>query len=170
MPAELILIRHGESEANVGRSSDVDCAMTEKGFEQARNVGQLLAGHDLSHFIALVSPYRRARQTAAEIAGIIGLTFAIDDGVREWGADATIDGQHYAQEPQEQLIERLSDFLRHRESQSLIVVSHAAPIAALTQLAWGEKPNTQGAFWEGIDNCCLRWLRITRNIRGLANR
>jgi len=36
------------------------------------------------------------------------------------------------------------------------MVSHAAPIAVLTQLANGTTPNTQGQFWIDIENCCLR--------------
>ncbi|MGE5612237.1 MAG: histidine phosphatase family protein [Bacillota bacterium] len=163
MAVELILIRHGESEGNVGRSSDPDCPLTEAGLEQARQVGRQLAGYDLRGFAGLVSPYRRTRQTAEAIALATGLSFAIEEGVREWGPAATINNRHYPVEPGEQLVERLRDFLRRYEGRKLVVISHAAPIAALTQVAWGESPNTQGAFWEGVNNCCLRWLKATLN-------
>ncbi len=42
MAVELIIIRHGESEANVGRSTDADCGMTDHGLEQARQVARRL--------------------------------------------------------------------------------------------------------------------------------
>jgi broad specificity phosphatase PhoE len=124
-------------------------------------VAQRLAGYDLRGFSGLVSPYRRTRQTAEAIALETGLSFAIEESVREWGPAATIHGRHYPVEPGEQLIGRLKTFLSRYEGRKLVVVSHAAPIAALTQIAWGEIPNTQVIFWEGIGNCCLRWLRAT---------
>ena len=72
-----------------------------------------------------------------------------------------VNGRQYPAESGEQLIERLKGFLRRHDGRKLVVVSHAAPIAALTQVAWGETPNTKVQFWDGVDNCCLRWLRTT---------
>jgi len=161
MTVELILIRHAESEGNAGLSNDPDCALTAAGFEQARQLARRLIELDLSGFAGLSSPYRRARQTAEVIADMTGLSFTIDEGVREWGPATTVDGRHYPSESGEDLIERMKDFLRRHEGRKLLVVSHAAPIGALTQVAWGETPNTQGPFWDGIGNCCLRWLRST---------
>jgi broad specificity phosphatase PhoE len=154
-------VRHGQSEANVGRSSEPDCAMTELGLEQARGAARRLAGFDLSGFTGVVSPYRRAVQTAREITAATRLTFEVDEGVREWGATATVGGRTYEQEPVEETVKRLEDFLRRRRGRRLLIVSHAAPIALLTQLAWGEPPTTQGQFWVGVGNCCPRWVKTT---------
>ena len=158
---ELLMVRHGQSEGNVGRSSDPDCALTDAGLEQARALAGRLSEFDLAGFTGVVSPYRRAVQTAREITLATGPTFEKDDAVREWGPTATVGGVSYELEPIEQTVRRLGQFLRDRKGQRLLIVSHAAPIAILTQLAWGEPPNTQGQFWLGVGNCCPRWLKAT---------
>jgi 2,3-bisphosphoglycerate-dependent phosphoglycerate mutase len=87
--AELILIRHGQSAANVafplanqrgllesglsGRDTDVE--LTELGVDQARAVGRWLAtlGPGELPEVVITSPYRRARETwriAAETSGL----------------------------------------------------------------------------------------------------
>ena len=38
MAVELLLIRHGQSEANAGLSLDPDCSLSETGLEQAREL------------------------------------------------------------------------------------------------------------------------------------
>jgi broad specificity phosphatase PhoE len=161
MAMELLLIRHGQSEGNVGKSTDPDCLLTDIGLAQARQLGSRLAGQDLGGFLCLTSPYRRAMHTAAEIAKETGLSFAVEERIREWGDVATVGGKQYHKESVHELIARLEDFLRHYDGRNLVVVSHAAPIAVLTQLAWGEPPNTEGPFWAGVGNCCLRRLMVT---------
>ncbi|MDO5627706.1 MAG: histidine phosphatase family protein [Mobilicoccus sp.] len=82
-PAELVLIRHGESEGNVADrlanekesgtldidTRDADTPLSSDGRDQAAGVGRLLAGmsEEERPSIVLSSPYRRARETA-EIA------------------------------------------------------------------------------------------------------
>ncbi|MDP9174748.1 MAG: histidine phosphatase family protein [Planctomycetota bacterium] len=162
MSSELLLIRHGESEANVGLSTDPDSRLTQRGIEQARNLGQRLAAHvDLTGFTALVSPYHRTQHTAAEIASTTGLKFQPNELIREWGVIATINGREFPEETTEHLIARLTEFLQVYAGRKLVIVSHAAPIAVLTQLAWGEVPNVTGQFWHGVTNCCLRRVGAT---------
>ncbi|HZK79686.1 MAG TPA: histidine phosphatase family protein [Humisphaera sp.] len=161
MTTELILIRHGESEANVGLSKEPDCRLTEKGIEQARMLGARLADFDLAGFSGIASPYMRTWHTAAEISQATGLSFAVEELVREWGDVATVKGTQYHKETAAELIGRLGEFLRVYAGRKLVIVSHAAPIAVLTQLAWGEAPNTEGQFWNGVNNCCLRRLWTT---------
>ena len=158
MAVELLLIRHGEREANVGRSTDPDCSLTDRGLEQARQVARRLKSHDLSGLTGLASPYCRAQQTAAEITRITGLPFTMNEGIREWAAAATVNGRHHPAVCEE-LVERLRAFLREQDGRRLVIVSHAAPIAVLVQLAWGEVPDTSGPFWAGVPNGCLRWLK-----------
>lgn len=157
--SELLMVRHGESEANVGLSTDPDCPLTSRGREQARVLGASLARFDLGDFIGLTSPYRRARDTAADLEVATGVRFEIDPDLREWGATAVVDGQNYPSEPIEKTVKRLRTFLRRWEGRRLLVVAHAAPIALLTQLAWGEIPTTEGKFWLGVGNCCPRWVK-----------
>lgn len=161
MARELLLIRHAQSEANIGISLSPDSTLTPAGVEQARALGQRLRHFDLTGFVGLVSPYQRTQNTAREISNASGLSFIVDELIREWGDVATINGKEYPQETTVHLTDRLREFLRVHEGRKLIVISHAAPIAVLTQLAWGETPNTQGPFWNGVGNCCVRWLKTT---------
>ena len=155
------MVRHGESEANVGLSTDPDCPLTPRGLGQARALGERLARLDLRGFAAFTSPYRRAVQTAEVLAAATKLRFEVDVDLREWGATATVGGQTYPQEPVADTLTRLERFLRRRAGTRMVVVAHAAPIALLTQLAWGETPVTGGKFWLGVGNCCPRWVKVT---------
>ena len=60
----LYLIRHGESVCNVQRMlyGRTDCALTELGCRQAREVGEKLRGEDISRCVS--SPLIRAAETA----------------------------------------------------------------------------------------------------------
>src|SRR3954466_6914653 len=98
MPAELILIRHGQSLANVGLSTNPDSALTELGVRQSEQVAAQLLAHDLGGFTCITSPYRRARQTADIIAAATNAHFKIERDVREWGPRATVEGEVYREE------------------------------------------------------------------------
>ena len=94
--------------------------------------------------------------TASEITKAIRRPFVVDERIREWGELATIGDKQYQKETTRDLVERLREFLMDHAGRKLVLVSHAAPIAVLSQLANGETPNTQGQFWIGVENCCLR--------------
>jgi broad specificity phosphatase PhoE len=66
------LVRHGESEANTGKVSpqdigDHEVSLSERGHEQARAVGRMLGREFLAGALVYSSPYRRTRQTLADI-------------------------------------------------------------------------------------------------------
>lgn len=71
---EILLVRHGESEANAeGRlQGRLDLPLSERGRAQARQLGAWLARHRVEWDVVYSSPLRRARQTAeillAEVA------------------------------------------------------------------------------------------------------
>ena len=76
------LVRHGESEANIGKvtSQDVgdhEIALSPLGHEQARAAGRIIGRPYLSGGLVYASPYRRTRQTLTEIL----------DGAGEGGPD-----------------------------------------------------------------------------------
>ena len=150
---ELILIRHGQSEANVGLSTEPDCDLTAFGCDQARQAAEQLAALDLSGFSGVVSPYRRARRTAQLISDRTGVPFTVDPLIREWGAECRIDGCTYWQESREELVERIGGFLESARGRKLVIVAHAAPLAALMQCASGKTPDLFGEFWLGVENC-----------------
>ena len=71
-----LLLRHGESVHNAARSGEPAAhsagdKLTEKGVEQAHAAGAALAGHGVTRL--LTSPLRRARETAAAVAGPLRL-------------------------------------------------------------------------------------------------
>lgn len=66
------LVRHGESEANVGRmltheAGDHAIPLSPRGIEQAFEAGKLLGRTFLEGALAYTSPYRRTRETLAAI-------------------------------------------------------------------------------------------------------
>lgn len=69
----LLLVRHGETEGNVGRRlQGPDDPLTERGRRQARELAAHLSGRD--DVVALyASPYRRAFETARAIGGALGM-------------------------------------------------------------------------------------------------
>ena len=102
MPNDLILIRHGESEANIvqkqindlGEDASVDLAgkhdgyvrLSPTGVKQAQSAGAWLKEHNLATFDRYcVSPFARARETAGYLA--LDGDWRIDDRLREqnWG-------------------------------------------------------------------------------------
>ncbi|MCX5042294.1 histidine phosphatase family protein [Aldersonia sp. NBC_00410] len=84
MSGKLILVRHGETEANVARRLDTrlpGAALTPKGAQQARTVGSVLAAMPP---LALVSSQAlRARQTATHIESVTGVSAQAVDGLHE---------------------------------------------------------------------------------------
>lgn len=72
------LVRHGESEANVGRMSahevgDAGIPLSEHGRQQARDVGRRLGRAFVEGALLYSSPYQRTRDTLMEIHEACGL-------------------------------------------------------------------------------------------------
>ena len=84
---DLLLVRHGQSEAYVeGQPFALvdghgDPPLSELGHEQARRVGARLAGDAIDAIY--VTTLRRTGQTAAPLAERLGLTPAVEPGLRE---------------------------------------------------------------------------------------
>ena len=81
----LYFVRHGESAANASAGVGTDGPgwdeLTERGWEQARGLGRRLQGEGLELIVA--SPMRRAQETAAGIAEVLGLPVETDDELHE---------------------------------------------------------------------------------------
>jgi probable phosphoglycerate mutase len=78
--------RHGESVANVAdRSMEPEPAdadrLSDRGWEQARGVGERLRGEGIEAIIA--SPFGRAQETASAIGDVLGLGFSTDEDLHE---------------------------------------------------------------------------------------
>ena len=85
MSGRLILVRHGQTEANVARRLDTrlpGARLTEEGLEQARRLGVSLA--ERASAAALVSSRAlRARQTAQPVETAAGLEAQVREGLHE---------------------------------------------------------------------------------------
>lgn len=85
--AELLLIRHGESEPAHPDSpfplvgGHADPALAPEGRQQAELVGQRLAGAPIAAIY--VTPLRRTAQTAAPLATRLGLSTQVEEDLRE---------------------------------------------------------------------------------------
>jgi probable phosphoglycerate mutase len=78
--------RHGESVNNVAdRKLEVTPAngdsLSERGWEQARELGKRLQGEGIETIIA--SPYGRAQETAQAIAEVLGIGYETDEDLHE---------------------------------------------------------------------------------------
>ena len=99
---EIILIRHGQPEWVRDGLNVVDPPLTELGLLQADRVGDALAGEHFDEVI--VSPLRRARQTAAPLLRVQGRNETIEpflEEIREpnWhGTPAELAAAAYAEE------------------------------------------------------------------------
>ena len=155
--SDLILIRHGQSLANINCSNEPDCELSDAGHEQARELGRRLTALPLEGFVGLVSPYRRALQTAQYITQFTGMTFEIDEDVREFGARCDINGCRYEAETPAEFTTRMKRFLG-RAAGKLVVVSHGSPIAYMAQLANGFELPVKGPIHEWIGNAQFRWI------------
>lgn len=91
----LLLVRHGESEGNrdgvFTRTPDVP--LTDAGRAQVLATARWIASR-YAPTTVVSSPFRRARQTAEIIAGVLGLTLAVEDDLRE-RSYGTLAGQPY---------------------------------------------------------------------------
>jgi 2,3-bisphosphoglycerate-dependent phosphoglycerate mutase len=78
---ELLLVRHGLPVSGVHQPP-----LAPEGVEQARRLGTWLKGEDVDALV--VSPMRRARETADAVAGEMGREVdAVVDDLREWDTD-----------------------------------------------------------------------------------
>jgi broad specificity phosphatase PhoE len=79
--AELVLIRHGETEWSAARrhTGRTDLSLTAEGEAQAKHAARLVGGHPFA--LVLSSPLQRARETA-ELAGLSPVV--TDDRLLEW--------------------------------------------------------------------------------------
>jgi probable phosphoglycerate mutase len=80
---ELVLIRHGETDMNreLRFQGQVNASLNDVGHEQARRLARRMAGE--SAHAVYASDLLRARQTAAPVAGELGLPAVSESGLRE---------------------------------------------------------------------------------------
>jgi len=88
MAQTLWIARHGnradfvDDEWRENAERPHDPPLSQDGIQQARELGQRLAGEGLSHIFA--SPFLRTVQTASYVADAVGLPVCIERGLCEW--------------------------------------------------------------------------------------
>jgi broad specificity phosphatase PhoE len=94
--ARLLLVRHGQIQANIDRvwHGSTDSVLTEQGHDEARRVAAHLARHWPEVTGIYASPLRRARQTAAPIEHAFGLSATLERDLREYGI-GELEGESY---------------------------------------------------------------------------
>ncbi len=85
---DLLLIRHAEPVRIAAGEVDgpANPGLTDRGADQAARLADWLRNEHVDEIIA--SPLRRARETAAPLAEVLGLDVVIDEGVSEYDADS----------------------------------------------------------------------------------
>jgi 2,3-bisphosphoglycerate-dependent phosphoglycerate mutase len=147
---QAVLARHGESEFSarglVNGDVAVPCPLTERGEEEARALGEVLAGEPID--LCVTSEFERARQTAdlalggraaprLVLAELNDPRYGVFEGgaldeYREWArshgsADAPSGG-----ESRRELVDRYARGFRivlDRPEENVLVVAHSLPIA-----------------------------------------
>ncbi|NEB87992.1 histidine phosphatase family protein, partial [Streptomyces anulatus] len=169
-PATLVLLRHGETaltpEKRFSGSGGTDPELSATGRGQAERAAE--------HFAALgtvqeivSSPLRRCRETAAAVAGRLGLDVRIDEGLREtdfgawegltfgevreryaddltaWLASPdtapTGGGESFA-EVAERVAAARDRIVARYAGRTVLLVTHVTPIKTLVRLALGAPP------------------------------
>ena len=102
---ELIFVRHGEPEWSIGGMSQTDPGLTVRGHEQARLAAEYLADADHPLTEVIVSPARRAHETAAPLVEATGLpATTIEDLVEirmpDWSSTPEVEVRRIFQEAQ----------------------------------------------------------------------
>ena len=84
-PVAFWFVRHGETDWNAQGLSqgNTDIPLNAVGRAQAARAARSLVGHRFGSMVS--SPLSRARDTAAEIAKMLGMDFTLDDDLREVG-------------------------------------------------------------------------------------
>ncbi|GAA1094358.1 histidine phosphatase family protein [Tsukamurella spumae] len=160
-PTRLILLRHGQTPASVGRlySGRGNPSLTELGHEQARSAADLLRD---THIDAILSsPLERARQTAEAVNATRGLTVDIEDGLIEtdfgaweglsfgearerdpelhgrWLGDTTVapPGGESFDEVHARVAALLERVVVDHPGRTLLMVSHVTPIKTALRIA-----------------------------------
>lgn len=91
---KVFLIRHGETKMNRGlRHQGPDEPLTERGREQVRALINFLREQNIDTLVS--SNYARARETADMVAAELGITYAIEPSVCEFGRPLSLYGRHH---------------------------------------------------------------------------
>jgi probable phosphoglycerate mutase len=151
----LLLVRHGQSEANAGLSNDYDSLLTPLGQDQARRVGQWLQQQYAGRVAALYSSdLRRAMATAVAIGEVIGCEPQVFPGFAEaevWLTEylprfedpiSAIREPHPPVHPEYEAFHNriagaLADLVRRHPRGTVVLVSHGGVMGTIIRILFG---------------------------------
>lgn len=166
----IILVRHGESEFNVGKSESVDSHLTDKGFAQAHETAMYLGRYldKEKYWTIIASPYIRTFVTANIIryTSFDQSTLNTDIRIAEYLLCrpeffqskipySLQTGESITELPTaEQTLENLKNFWNDLDKdRNYIIVSHGIPIMVMVELARGKASIPQ---WDkAYVNCAI---------------
>ncbi|MDN3354998.1 bifunctional RNase H/acid phosphatase [Actinomadura sp. DC4] len=167
VPTTTVLLRHGETPLSADKrfAGVGEIPLTETGVMQARAAAKALAGRSFDAIVS--SPLGRTRQTAQEVADVLGLAVRTEDGLREtdfgdwegysfaevrerwpaeldaWLADPSVappHGESFTATARRVQTARDKLLVRFRQ-QTILVVSHVTPIKMLVRSALEAPPS-----------------------------
>ena len=156
----LYLVRHGETQANLEQRwyGGMDTDRTPRGEQQVAATAAYFGGAARTQPVDVfyVSPMPRAQSTAAAIAGVIGMTPVVEDGLREFSIGDwegrtyrdLIDNDdlwgHWGRDPHfappngespvsfgRRIVHTFRSLVARHPGQTILTVSHGAVIASL---------------------------------------
>ncbi len=162
---KLLLVRHGESDANCEGffAGQYDVNLREKGILQAKKTAQFIADN-FNIDVVYASDLKRAYKTGEIIAGISGVDIVADEGLREiyagqwqkkkfdhlvsefgdtysvWLDDignCRCDGGESVKELGERVLNTLTNIAEKNPDKTIAIATHATPIRAIECLAGG---------------------------------
>ncbi|MBO8193514.1 bifunctional RNase H/acid phosphatase [Streptomyces oryzae] len=171
-PTTFVLLRHGETpltpEKRFSGSGGSDPELSAAGRRQAAAVAEALAARGTIQAV-VSSPLRRCQETAATVAGRLGLSVHTDDGLREtdfgawegltfaevrerypedldtWlaspSAHPTGGGESFAEVARRVAAAR-DKLLARFASRTVLLVTHVTPVKTLVRLALGAPPES----------------------------
>lgn len=117
----LILVRHGQSQADVGYQGD-DPGLTDLGKQQAERLGRWLQDYEPGITLLVSSPTRLPRETTSIIGRYVNAPVSLDDDLRETERDLLMElprlvhpadsGPHYYILPHDNYYQRFAEQTR----------------------------------------------------------
>ncbi|HBD11869.1 MAG TPA: hypothetical protein DCZ13_06955 [Porticoccaceae bacterium] len=187
---KLILIRHGETHANINQvwHGCTDTELTELGLQQAMLLGEYFHNYLAEPYVIYSSPLQRARLTAERIAATNGIEVRTDPRLMEFSAgdyegksfeelrnelgfiQAVLDNEHHRapggetrHEVTQRFVTAVEEYRGRHPGEHLVVVAHGLAIAfALAH--WIDRDNTKWVNYRmnntSVSEICLANVEI----------